>query len=172
MKKLFVFIAVFVSSVSFSQRNELDSLTLAKTYQIADQVVSKLSGTITTSDIKSLSNFLYSYGTKDGIDFFTILNPDLIPLFQSGRPIIDENFLYASFKMLENKRNVTVEFTELVDYYDYYDVGYKKPNYVAKFKISFKNDNSFGQNENNSLEIVIDVINNEIHAITNQVEKL
>jgi len=74
--------------------------------------------------------------------------------------------------MLENKRNVTVKFTELVDYYDYYDVGYKKPNYVAKFKISFKNDNSFGQNENNSLEIVIDVINNEIHAITNQVEKL
>ena len=172
MKKLFVFIAVFVSSVSFSQRNELDSLTLAKTYQIADQVVSKLSGTITTSDIKSLSKFLYDNSIKDSIDFFTLVNPHLDPFYEKGRPTIDEHFLYASFKTLENKRNVKVEFTELVDYYDYYQDGYKKPNYMAKFKISFKDDNSFGQNHDNSLELVIDIINNKIHAIINQVEKI
>ena len=162
---------LLIFSTNYSQRNLQDSLNLAKVYEINETVESKLTGLVTNQDINQLTNFLWSY-SSDKLIFICLMNDDLNKLNKNPNQKIDEHYLNVAFSQLKNKQNVTVELTEILDYYDFYDENDKKSDYMLVYKIRFLNKTSFGENTENCLDLRIDVINEKIIAIFCQADKV
>jgi len=171
MKIVLLSFAVLFSYISYSQRNIEDSLNLAKVDEIHKTVENKLRGLVTNQDVDQLTNFLWSY-SSDKLQFICFMNDDLNILNKDPNQKIDEHYLNVAFSQLKNKQNVTVELTEILDYYDFYDNYNKKSDYMLVYKIHFVNHTSFGKNTSNFLDLKIDVINGEITAIFCQADKV
>ena len=162
---------LLIFSTNYSQRNLQDSLNLAKVDEIHKTVESKLTGLVTNQDIDQLTNFLWSYSSEK-LQFICLMNDDLNVLNKNPNQKIDEHYLNVAFSQLKNKQNVTVELTEILDYYDFYDENNKKSDYMLVYKIRFLNKTSFGENTENYLDLKIDVINEKIIAIFCQADKV
>jgi hypothetical protein len=162
---------LLIFSTNYSQRNLQDSLNLAKVDEIHKTVESKLTGLVTNQDIDQLTNFLWSYSSEK-LQFICLMNNDLTKLNKNPNQKIDEHYLNVAFSQLKNKQNVTVELTEILDYYDFYDENNKKSDYMLVYKIRFLNKTSFGENTENYLDLKIDVINEKIIAIFCQADKI
>ena len=171
MKIVLLSFAVLFSYISYSQRNIEDCLNLAKVDEIHKTVENKLRGLVTNQDVDQLTNFLWSY-SSDKLQFICFMNDDLNSWKKDPNQKIDEHYLNVAFSQLKNKQNVTVELTEILDYYDFYDNYNKKSDYMLVYKIHFINHTSFGKNTNNFLDLKIDVINGEITAIFCQADKV
>jgi len=173
MKKVFILVAVaFVSFNAISQRDSVDAKNIEKANEIHAKVVPLLTGEISNEDITILGSFLYDNGPKnDRIVFFSLLNPYTDELNNIGHPI-DNYFITQAFKILEGKKNVKIKLESVLDLHEELDPAYKKSDYMLCYKISFKDDNSYGKNVNNFIDFRIDVIDGEIINIVHQIRYL
>lgn len=173
MKKLFVFIAVFVSSVSISQRDAIDAKNIAKVNEVHNNVTKLLTGNISEKDIVDLGNFIYANKPKnDEIQFVSLINPSLFKLNEDPKQGIDNKYLTESFRILVGKSDVKVELISIEDYYEYLDPSVRTSDYLLNYKISFKDNNSFGKNVDNYIEFDVFVSNCEIFSIIHQIRYL
>jgi hypothetical protein len=170
MKKLFVFIAVFVSSVSFSQRDAIDAKNIDKVNEVHNTVINLLTGSVSEKDIIDLGNFIYANKPKnDEIQFVSLINPSLFKLNEDPKQGIDNKYLTESFRILVGKTNVKVELELIEDYYEYLDPSVRTSDYLLNYKIRFKDNNSFGENVDNFIEFDVFVSNCEIFSIIHQI---
>lgn len=173
MKNLIITtIFLLISLISFSQRNPVDAKNIEKTNEIQAKVVPLLTGHITNEDITKLASFLYDNGPKnDQIVFFSLLNPYTDELNNQRQPI-DKYFITQAFRILEDKKNVKIVLESVIDFHEELDPAYKKSDYMLCYKISFKDDNSYGKNVDNFIDFRIDVIDGEIVNIIHQIRYL
>ena len=173
MKKLFVFIATFISSVSFSQRDAIDAKNIAKVNEVHNNVTKLLTGNVSEKDIVDLGNFIYANKPKnDEIQFVSLINPSLFKLNEDPKQGIDNKYLTESFRILVSKSDVKVELISIEDYYEYLDPSVRTSDYLLNYKISFKDNNSFGKNVDNYIEFDVFVSNCEIFSIIHQIRYL
>ena len=173
MKKLFVFIATFISSVSFSQRDAIDAKNIDKVNEVHNTVTKLLTGAVTEKDIIELGNFIYSNKPKnDEIQFVSLINPALFKLNNDPKHSINNKYLTESFRILVGKSDVKVELVSIEDYYEYLDPAVRTSDYLLNYKISFKDNNSFGKNVDNYIEFDVFVSNCEIFSIIHQIRYL
>ncbi len=173
MKKLFVFIATFISSISFAQRDAIDAKNIAKVNEVHNNVNKLLTGTVSEKDIIDLGNFIYANKPKnDEIQFVSLINPSLFKLNEDLKQGIDNKYLTESFRILVGKTNVKVELESIEDYYEYLDPSVRTSDYLLNYKIYFKDNNSFGKNVDNYIEFDIFVSNCEIFSIIHQIKYL
>ena len=181
MKKLInLLFLLSVSLFSFSQnsyplneksgkRSIEDSLNYSKTRTLMTSIEKNLDGIVTQEKIANIvDNILSVKGKKQKTDFFSVYVPGDLPENKDG--YMTYNFLYQILSLLENKK-VTTEITELKDYYNFYRSGSEKTDYYFTIRINFKNDNSFGKNVENSIELTFDLIKNELSTLMYQLEK-
>lgn len=173
MKKLVILVAVaFVSFNATSQRDSVDAKNIAKANEIHEKVVPLLTGHVTNEDITTLGTFLYDNGPKDDrIRFMSLLNPYLFKMNEQ-RVIVDNTYITQAFRILQDKKDVKIVLESVIDFYEELDPAYKKSDYMLCYKISFKDDNSFGKNVDNFIDFRIDVIDGEIMNIIHQIEYL
>lgn len=170
MKKLVVCISVFVSSVSFSQRDAIDAKNISKVNEVHTNVTKLLTGTVSEKDIVDLGNFIYANKPKnDEIQFVSLINPSLFKLNNDPMQGIDNKYLTESFRILVGKTNVKVELELIEDYYEYLDPSMRTSDYLLNYKIRFKDNNSFGENVDNFIEFDVFVSNCEIFSIIHQI---
>ena len=170
MKKLFVFIATFISSISFAQRDAIDAKNIAKVNEVHNNVNKLLTGTVSEKDIIDLGNFIYANKPKnDEIQFVSLINPSLFKLNEDPKQGIDNKYLTESFRILVGKTNVKVELELIEDYYEYLDPSMRTSDYLLNYKIRFKDNNSFGENVDNFIEFDVFVSNCEIFSIIHQI---
>ena len=170
MKKLFVFIATFISSVSFSQRDAIDAKNIEKVNEVHNTVINLLTGAVSEKDIVDLGNFIYANKPKnDEIIFLSLLNPSLYTLNEDPNQKIDNVYLTESFRVLVGKTNVKIELESVEDYYDFIDHSIKSSDYMLTYKISFKDNNSIGNNVDNYIMFHIDIVDCEILNIIHQI---
>lgn len=173
MKKLVVFIATFIISVSFAQRDAIDAKNIIKVNEVHSNVTKLLTGNVSEKDIIDLGNFIYANKPKnDEIQFVSLLNPSLVKLNLDTNQKINNVYLTESFRILVNKTNVKVELVSIEDYYEYLDPSVRTSDYLLNYKITFKNDNSFGKNIDNYIEFDVFVSNCEIFSIIHQIRYL
>lgn len=173
MKKLVVLVAVaFVSFNVTSQRNPEDAKNIEKTNEIHAKVVPLLTGHITNQDITTLGTFLYDNRPKDDrIRFMSLLNPYLFKMNEQ-RVIVDNTYITQAFRILQDKKDVKIILESVIDFYEELDPAYKKSAYTLSYIVSFKDDNSYGKNVDNSIDFRIDVIDGEIVNIVHQIRYL
>jgi hypothetical protein len=170
MKKLVVFIATFISSISFAQRDAIDAKNIAKVNEVHNNVNKLLTGTVSEKDIIDLGNFIYINKPKnDEIQFVSLINPSLFKLNEDPKQGIDNKYLTESFRILVGKTNVKVELESIEDYYEYLDPSVRTSDYLLNYKIRFKDNNSFGENVDNFIEFDVFVSNCEIFSIIHQI---
>lgn len=173
MKKLVVFISVFISSVSLSQRDAIDAKNIAKVNEVHNNVTKLLTGNVSEKDIVDLGNFIYANKPKnDEIQFVSLINPSLFKLNNDPKQGIDNKYLTESFRILVGKSDVKVELVSIEDYYEYLDPSVRTSDYLLNYKISFKDNNSFGKNVDNYIEFDVFVSNCEIFSIIHQIRYL
>jgi hypothetical protein len=173
MKKLVVIISVFVSSISFSQRNDIDKQNIIKYKQVNDTITKLLTGSVSESDIKNLGNYLYKQKPKnDEIQFISLINPSLFKLNEDVNQKIDNRYFSEAFRILVGKTNVKVELISIEDYYSLFDPKDKTSYYMLNYKIHFKDNNSFGTNVDNYIDFNVSLCNSDILTIIQQIRYL
>jgi hypothetical protein len=170
MKKLVVFVAVFVSSISFAQRDENDRKNIIKYNQVNDTITKLLTGSVSEKDIVNLGNYLYRQKPKnDEIQFISLINPALTKLNEDPSQKVDNHYFSESFRVLVGKTNVKVELTMIEDYYPVFDPKEKVSYYILNYKIYFKDNNSFGTNVDNYIDFNVCVCNSDILTLMHQI---
>jgi hypothetical protein len=170
MRKFSVLFFLFFVGSAFSQRDAIDKKNIAKVNEVNDKIVALLSNNVSEKDIIDLGNFLYANKPKnDEIQFVSLLNPFLVKLNNDPKQKIDNVYLTESFRGLVGKTDVKVKLELIEDYYEFLDPSIRTSEYFLKYKITFKDDNSFGKNMDNYIEFDVFVTNSEISSIIHQI---
>ena len=170
MKKLVVFISVFVSSISFAQRNAIDAKNISKVNDVNNIITKLLTDDVSEKDIIELGNYLYTQKPKNNdIQFVSLINPSLVKLNKNSNQSINNVYLTEAFRILVGKTNVKVELESIEDYYEYLDPSVRTSDYLLNYKIYFKDNNSYGNNVDNYIEFDVFISNCEIFSIIHQI---
>ncbi len=169
---LVVFSIVFCSFDNYAQKDSIDAKNIAKANEIHEKIVPLLTGHITEENISILGSFLHDNRPKNGhIFFFSIFNPHLNEMISSNS-LVDNRYISQAFRILQDKKEVTIVLQSVNDFHEALNPTYKKSAYSLNYIIYFRNDNSFGKNMDNFIDFRIDVIDSEIVNIGHQINKI
>ena len=173
MKKLFLSAVVFISVNAFAQRNTQDSLNLVKIYELNSIINQKLSGTVTDQDVLDFVTYMWNSKAESGLQFISLLNPDLYKMNADPNQAVDLNYILQGFAQIENKSNVRVEYVGKDDLSKSYGKSYEvNSDYMLYYKVYFVNTTSFGKNTPNYFDIRIDCVNGKFTCMFGNLYKV
>ena len=173
MKRLILSAVVFISVNVFAQRNTQDSLNLVKVQELNSVINQKLSGNVTEQDVLDFVTYMCNSKDQSGLQFISLLNPDLDKMNADPNQPVDLNYILQGFTQLENKNNVQVEYVGKDDLSKSYGKSYEvNSDYMVYYKVYFVNTTSFGKNTPNYFDIRIDCVNGKFTCMFGNLHKV